>query len=271
MWICDRCGIEHPATPEPPRCVLDRGEVGIEEAGDLGAHTGRWWTHEELISAPHRTLHRDHGRGLHSIKREPNFAIGHWSFIAVTPAGTLLWDPPSWLDTEVLDVVRGLGDVAVIATSHPHMFGAQLGWSRALGGVPVLVNERNREWLPAPDPAFEFWDEHVEPLPGLELVRLGGHMRGSAVARTPDGSILAGDTISGGYAPDWVSFQRNFPKHIPLSGAVVRRIVDRLDDFAYDRLYTLGGDTIDRDAKAVVRRSAETHIRWVNGDFDHLT
>ncbi|MEV7548588.1 hypothetical protein AB0N89_03070 [Amycolatopsis sp. NPDC089917] len=81
-------------------------------------------------------------------------------------------------------------------------------------------------------------------MPGRELVRLG-------------------DTISGGLAPDWVSFQRNFPKHIPMSAAVVRRIVDRL--------YTLGGDTIDRDARAVVRRSAETHIRWVSGDFDHLT
>ncbi|EME63539.1 hypothetical protein [Amycolatopsis decaplanina] len=39
------------------------------------------------------------------------------------------------------------------------MFGARLSWSRALGGVPVLASERTREWLPAPDPASEFWDE----------------------------------------------------------------------------------------------------------------
>jgi len=38
---------------------------------------------------------------------------------------------------------------------------------------------------------------------------------------------------------------------VPLSPAVVRRIVDRLEPFAYDRLYTLGGDEIDRDAKEV--------------------
>jgi hypothetical protein len=96
-------------------------------------------------------------------------------------------------------------------------------------------------------------------------------MRGSCVALTADGTLLVGDSISGGLARDWVSFQRNFPKHVPLSPAVVRRIVERLEPFDYDRLYTLGGDEIDRAAKEVVRRSAETHIRWASGEFDHLT
>lgn len=96
-------------------------------------------------------------------------------------------------------------------------------------------------------------------------------MRGSSVALTADGTLLVGDTISGGLARNWVSFQRNFPKHVPLSAAVVRRIVDRLDGYDYDRLYTLGGDEIDSAAKEVVHRSADTHIRWVSGEFDHLT
>jgi hypothetical protein len=86
-------------------------------------------------------------------------------------------------------------------------------------------------------------------------------MRGSCLALAADGTLLVGDTISGGLACDWVSFQRNFPKHVPLSPAVVRRIVDRLEPFACNRLYTLGGDEIDREANDVVRRSAETHIR----------
>ena len=45
------------------------------------------------------------------------------------------------------------------------------------------------------------------------------------MAMTADGTLLVGDTISGGLVRDWVSFQRNFPKHVPLSPAVVRRIV----------------------------------------------
>lgn len=112
----------------------------------------------------------------------------------------------------------------------------------------------------------------AEPLPGVRLLQLGGHMLGSSVALTADGTLLTGDTISGvPKGRDWVSFQRNYPKLVPLSLAVVRRIVDRLEPYDYDRLYTLGGDEIDRDAKRVVRRSAESHIRWASGEFDHLT
>jgi hypothetical protein len=168
-------------------------------------------------------------------------------------------------------MVRDLGGVTAVAASHPHMFGAQLSWSAEFGGVPVYVNALDQEWLPRTHPAIQLWQDHSEPLPVLRLIHVGGHMRGSCVALTADGTLLVGDTISGGLARDWVSFQRNFPKHVPLSPAVVRRIVDRLEPFEYDRLYTLGGDEIDRGAKDVVRRCAETHIRWASGEFDHLT
>ncbi|GAA5166560.1 MBL fold metallo-hydrolase [Pseudonocardia eucalypti] len=275
-WICDGCGLEHPDSPEPPPdggCVLDRGEVGIEERGDIGRHGQRWITHEELAAQPHRTVHRDHGLGLHSFRREPRFAIGQWSFLARTPHGNLLWDPPAYLDDEVVDLVGELGGAAVVATSHPHMFAAQVSWSHAFGRVPVLVNADDLEWLPRTDPVLEPWRDLAEPLPGIRLIQLGGHMRGSSVALTGDGSLLTGDTISGvptGY-PGWVSFTRNYPKLVPMSPAVVRRIVDRLDAYEYDRLYTLGGDAVERDAKRVVHRSAESHIRWASGEFDHLT
>ena len=89
------------------------------------------------------------------------------------------------------------------------------------------------------------------------------------VAMTADGTLLVGDTISGG-GPRWVSFQRNFPKHVPLSPAVVRRIVVGSNRSTMTGYTLWGGDEIDH-AKDVVRRSAETHIRWASGEFDHLT
>lgn len=274
-WICDWCGLEHPESPEPPPldgCVFDRGDVAIEERGDIGPHTKRWTTHEELAAQPHETLHRDHGRGVHSLRREPRLAIGQWSFLVQTAHGNLLWDPPAYLDDEVIGLVCGLGGVAVIATSHPHMFAAQVSWSHAFGRVPVLVNADDAEWVPRPDPVIDYWQDHAEPLPGVELIQVGGHMKGSSVARTSDGSLLVGDSISGvPKHPAWVSFTRNYPKLVPLSPAVVRRIVDRLDAYDYDRLYVLDGYTIDSGAKQAVHRSADSHIRWASGGFDHLT
>jgi len=50
--------------------------VSIEERGDLPPH-GTWTTLAELASQSHRTEHVDHGRGVHSLRRTPRFAIGH--------------------------------------------------------------------------------------------------------------------------------------------------------------------------------------------------
>lgn len=272
-WICDGCGVEHadsPLRPAPDSCVLTSAVVSMEERGDLPPH-GQWTTLDELAALAHSTEHIDHGLGVHSLRRTPRFAIGHRSFLVQTGAGNLLWDSPAYLDDEILGMIRELGGVAAIAASHPHMFGAQVSWSREFGGVPVYVNADDQEWLPYRDPVIALWRDQLEPLPDVRLLQVGGHMRGSSVALTPDGTLLSGDSITGGLAKNWVSFQRSFPKHIPLSPGVVRRIVDRLEPYDFDRLYTLGGDEIDRDAKQIVRTAAETHIRWVSGEFDHLT
>jgi hypothetical protein len=273
-WICDRCGLEHPDAEQPPPvdgCVFDLGPVSDEERGDLGSHTSRWLTHDQLAMEAHTTVHRDHGRGVHSLRREPRLGIGQWSFLVQTPGGNVLWDPPAYLDDEVEHLVRELGGVAAITTSHPHMFASQVSWSHAFDRVPVLVNVHGKEWVPRPDPVIDYWSDEAEPVPGVRVVRLGGHMPSSAVALTPDGSLLAGDTISGSLDPHWLSFQRNFPRHVPMSAAVVQRLVDQLRPYTFDRLYTLGGDAIEHDAYLVIERSARRHIRWVSGEFDHLT
>jgi hypothetical protein len=40
---------------------------------------------------------------------------------------------------------------------------------------------------------------------------------------------------------------------------------------SFGRLYDNFGHTIDSDARAVVRRSADRYKGWVSGDFDDLT
>ena len=98
--------------------------VSVEERGDLPPH-GSWTTLAELAARPHQTEHVDHGRGVHSLRRLPRFAIGHRSFVVQTGDGNLLWDAPSYLDDEIVSMVRDLGGVTAVAASHPHMFGAQ--------------------------------------------------------------------------------------------------------------------------------------------------
>jgi len=78
-WICTGRGVEHAASdtrPPEDSCVFTSEVVSIEERGDLPPH-GTWTTLAELASQSHRTEHVDHGRGVHSLRRTPRFAIGH--------------------------------------------------------------------------------------------------------------------------------------------------------------------------------------------------
>ncbi|MCV7133977.1 hypothetical protein H7J06_13350 [Mycobacterium hodleri] len=59
--------------------------------------------------------------------------------------------------------------------------------------------------------------------------------------------------------------------HIPLSGAVVERIVTQLEPLRYDRIYGNFNNSVNADAKALLRASADRHVAWIRGDFDHLT
>jgi glyoxylase-like metal-dependent hydrolase (beta-lactamase superfamily II) len=269
FWICATCGVETERRTEVcPICA--------DERQYLPPGGQRWTTLEELASAPAHLEVREMEPGLFGIHREPGYAINQWSFLVQTPQGNLLWDPPNYLDEDMLERVRQLGGVTAIAASHPHMFGTQVAWSHAFDSVPVWVNAANEPWLQRRDPVIQTWTGSLEVLPGVQLIQCGGHFKGSAVAHWADdhqnsGVLLAGDTIGGAPANGWVNFMRSYPNRIPLSPAVVDRIIQRLEPYPYDRLYTLLGYHIDRDAKAAVRRSAERQNAWVRGDFDQNT
>ncbi|MDT5150141.1 MAG: hypothetical protein QOI01_1874 [Mycobacterium sp.] len=115
---------------------------------------------------------------------------------------------------------------------------------RCWSSWPRWVNTQGRQWLARPDDVVEFWDGDVQPLPGIRVIRLGGHMASSAVALTPDGSLLAGDTIAGSLDSGWLSFQRNYPRHVALSAGTVQRLATAAA-LEFDRLYTLGGGAIE--------------------------
>ena len=156
-----------------------------------------------------------------------------------------------------------------MAVSHPHFFTGVAEWSRAFGGVPVLLHADDQEWVTRPDAAIRFWEgETAEVLPnsGLTLVRCGGHFPGSCVLHWPGGAsgagaLLTGDTITVVADRRWVSFMESYPNLIPLGADAVRRIVAAVAPFRFDRLYGgWDGSVVATDAEAAVRRSAERYL-----------
>ena len=269
VWICATCGVEH---------ADDQGVCPIcaDERQYVPASGQRWATLAQLAAAGHRARLQEREPGLLQLTVEPAVGIGQTAFLVTSATGNVLWDPPGFVDDGAVERIRSGGKVLAITASHPHMFGAQLEWSRRLDDAPVLVCEPNLEWLSRTGATVASWSGRHEIAAGLTLHQLGGHFRGSAVLHWAGGAdgrgvLLTSDTIHGNPDRATVTFLRSYPNRIPLSPAVVERITGAAEQLDFDRLYDNFGRHVDADARAAVRRSADRYIAWVRGEHDDLT
>lgn len=270
VTLCRTCAVEH-AEPLPEVCA-----ICADERQWVPAQGQIWTTLAELQGSGRRVVLSELEPDLFGIAADPAVGIGQLTKLLRTPSGTLLFDPIGYIDEDGAAAVAQLGPVTAILASHPHMFGVQVEWSRALGGVPVLASEADAEWIARPDPVIETWSGTREVLPGVTLFQPGGHFPGNSVvhwAAGADGAgvVLTSDTIFANPDRTSVSFMRSYPNRIPLSAAVVDRVATTVGAYRFDRLYGNFDNVIPTDAAAVVRRSADRHMAWVRGDFDHLT
>lgn len=262
-YICETCGVQFAPSDDPPAAC----PICEDERQYVGWRGQRWTTLEEMRAGGYRNELREEEPGLTSIGTVPSFAIGQRALLLQTPAGNVLWDCQSYLDEETIAAVRALGGVDAIAISHPHFYGVNIEWSRAFGGAPVYIHAADRDWVMYPDPAVSLWEaETAEPVPGLTLVRLGGHFDGAAVLHWPagaggNGAVLCGDTIQVVMDRRYVSFMYSFPNFIPLSGAEVDRIRTTMRHYAFDRLYgAWSGRVVVADGLAALERSADRYL-----------
>ncbi|WP_153505621.1 MBL fold metallo-hydrolase [Cumulibacter manganitolerans] len=269
-WICATCAVETAADAEPPpRC-----EICEDERQWVPADGQRWTTLDALWDAGQGMTIEEVEPGLLGLRIEPRLGIGQQAMVARVAEGTVLFDPPGFLDDESIAAVRGFGTPLAIAVSHPHMYGVMSSWSEVLD-VPVLVPRADRAW-PRRTDRIEWYDDRYRIADGLVLHRVGGHFAGSAVLEWADGAedqgvLLAGDAIFPNPDRRTVSFLRSYPNRLPLSGAVVLRIADTVEALRFDRLYNNFGSVVPSNAKQVVRESAERHAAWCRGEHDDLT
>lgn len=271
-WICETCGVETAELPAPPAAC----EICEDERQWVPEDGQRWTTLDALAEAGTRITVSEVEPGLWGLRAEPAVGIGQQTMVVQVPEGVLLFDCVGYLDDATVEWVRSLGPTLAVAASHPHMYGVQTEWARALGDVPVLVAAADADWVRRRDPLVELYEQRRDVAPGLVLHRVGGHFRGQAVLEWAAGAdgrgvLLAGDAVFPNPDRRSVSFMRSYPNRIPLSGNVVQRIAGHLEELHYDRLYNNFGAVVPSGAKAVVRASADRHAAWTRGDFDHLT
>lgn len=267
-FICKTCGVQFSeSSAQPEQCPICE-----DERQYLGSGGQQWTTLEEMRQSGYRNELRPVEPGITGIGTEPSFAIGQRAMLIQTAQGNILWDCISYLDDPTIETVGRMGGVAAIAISHPHFFSSMVEWSRHFDSAPIYLHEANRPWVMHPDPAVRFWDsETLSPLPGITLIRCGGHFPGSTVLHWAAGAegrgtLHTADTISVVARKQFVTFMYSFPNRIPLAAYEVRRIANAVRPFRFDRLY--GGwwnAVVDREARSAVLESAERYVRHING------
>ena len=268
VWICATCGNHYPENGSPPRACV----ICADERQWVPASGQRWTTAGELAAAGHRSDVREVEPGLLGIGVDPPVAIGQRALLVRTAEGNLLWDPPGYLDEAAVAAVADAGGLRAVTASHPHFYGSMASWSQAFD-ADVLVPAADAGWLTCPPERPPVtWSGTREILPGVTLVQCGGHFPGSSVVHWAEGAggagvLLSGDTIFVTPGEDRVTFVRSAPNRLPLPERDVRRVVEAVRPYRFDRIY--GGwwePVLRRDAKAVVERSAGRYIQWLRGE-----
>lgn len=258
-FLCKACGVQYPESVSPPaHCLI------CEDERQFVPKAGQQWVTQEQLGIDHFNAFRKVAPELFGVWTMPLFAIGQRAFLVTTPAGNVLWDCISFLDSSTMEIIQSFGGVKAIAISHPHFYGAMVSWSRAFD-CPVLLHEADRQWVVDPDQHIEFWAEDtLDVLPGVTLHRLGGHFPGSTVLHLRDRrTLLPGDTMLVTRDRRHVSFMWSYPNYIPLPADEVERIAQRLKFLDFDAIYSAFWDRgdIERNAKTVFEHSVSRHIR----------
>jgi hypothetical protein len=265
-WICATCAVQQPDTEQAPdSCPI------CEDERQYVPGSGQRWTTAAELARDHRSELREEEPGLLGIAVEPAVAIGQRALLVQTPAGNVLWDCVPVLDDAARERIGALGGITAIAVSHPHFYAAQVDLADAFD-ARILLPAADRTWVQRPSPRIEFFDDEVEPVPGLTVARIGGHFDGAAVLHWPAGSdgrgaLLTGDTITVVRDREWVSFMWSYPNLIPLDEATIADIARRVGRFSFDRVYGgWWGSVVVADGAAAVRRSADRYIARLHGE-----
>jgi len=261
-YICTTCGVQQPPSATPPaHCPICEDERQYVNAN------GQSWTTPDELRASRSIDWRELEPGLFGIGATPQIAIGQRALFVPQPGGGVMWDGIPLVTQDAVDRMRAAGGLRAIAVSHPHFFSTIVEWSEALDNAPIYLHDDLKPYVQRPSANIRFWAGDTFDLgQGVTLIRCGGHFSGSTALHWPQGAggkgaLFTSDTIM--VVPDtrWVSFMRSFPNLVPLNARAVRKIVDAVEPYAYDRIYSAWWDRVCKaEAKARVHASADRYI-----------
>jgi len=265
-FICETCGTQYAdTTPAPASCA-----ICVDERQYVSWSGQHWTTHEELVRT--HSVRIEDESGLTALGLSPDFAINQRALLVPTQTGNILWECLSAVTQEAVTAIQAKGGVERIIISHPHFYAAMGEWSDALGGVPILLHEADRQWVQRPHPAIEHWSgEELRLSAAITLIRCGGHFPGSTALHIadrpkPGGALLSGDALQVIMDRPHVSFMYSYPNLIPMRTSDVVAMRARLARYEFEDVfgYTWGRNIIG-GARQAVDGSFERFLSAVTG------
>lgn len=262
-FICATCGTQFAerSTPPPtcPICTDDRQYVGW--AGQT------WTTHDELAATHQLRIEVDGdllGLGV------SGFGIPQRALHLPTDAGRILWECLPLATAAGVAALEAAGGVDLIVISHPHFYSSMVEWSDALGGVPIVINGADQQWVQRSSPAIQPWHgDELRLSPTVTLYRCPGHFPGSTVLHWTSApgqrrALLTGDALHVNQTRRLVSFPYSVPNALPAHPDDVSFVRQQLRDLAFDDLYGFTwGLNILGDARRAVDASFDRYFRAI--------
>jgi glyoxylase-like metal-dependent hydrolase (beta-lactamase superfamily II) len=263
-YICETCGTQYAESAAPPaRCAV------CEDERQYVGWSGQTWTTHAALAAKY-SLRLEDDAGLLGIGLPTDFAIPQRALLLPTDAGNLLWECVSLVTDEAVAALKARGGVDRIVISHPHFYAAMVEWSEALGGVPILLHEADRDWAQRRSPRIDLWSgDELKLSDAVTLIRCGGHFPGSTALHWRDGprhggALFPGDALQVVSDRRHVTFMYSYPNFIPMQPSDVRAMQSRLARYGFEDVYGYTwGRNIRGNARAAVDASFDRYLAAV--------
>lgn len=179
--------------------------------------------------------------GLWGFSAEPKFGLGATGWLIQRDEGNIAFEACPWYRPDALAKIRELGGISVLASSHPHGYGAL--WQLQREFDPVLTIHRAD--IPYSKAFRVNWpaDDVHELAPGYTLYHVGGHYEGHSVLHdAPARRLFVGDCLKIELADDGrpvaISCHKAFHYEIPLSHAELARYIEVFRNLPFDTALT---------------------------------
>ncbi|EFJ14066.1 hypothetical protein SELMODRAFT_423994 [Selaginella moellendorffii] len=183
------------------------------------------WTSMSKMRLQFRNGFKTHEPQVLEIITFPKFGIGQRAFLIQTQEGNILWDCISFLDDATVAIIKSLGGLRAIATSHPHYYSTNSRWSEAFGGVPVYIHG----WYCLP--LF------------LSFISISLYPYFCRVVYQHEKVGMDNKTV--GMDNKIVSIMRSYLNYIPLLSSHTKRIGQVIEPWNFGRLYVAFQDRED--------------------------